>query len=831
MVTIVFAIGLVGAVAAVGGAFALISYYARDLPDHAGLKDYQPPVMTRIHAGDGRLMMEVATERRIFVPVDQIPPMVRQAFVSAEDQNFYAHRGVDPIAVARAVIVNVQNYGQGRRPIGASTITQQVAKNMLLGNEVSFARKVREAVLALRIEEVLPKDRILELYLNEIYLGQSAYGVASAAMTYFNKSLDEITLAEAAYLAALPKAPNNYNPWRNPEAAKVRRDWVIDRMLEDRAITAEEAAAARAEPIRVRPSRLPDMVTASYYAEETRRHLVERFGLQAVNEGGLSVRTSLNPELQAMADRALRAGLLSYDRRRGGWRGAERRLDLPAQQLRSGWAAALAAVPRMPGMLREWQLGVVVELNDQRALVGWLERADGRAAPQSRTGILPMAEMTWARRALDEGRLGPVPRNPRDVVAPGDVIMVEPVQAPAPSGNGARGQAQAAQQAAQVPQGAQRLALRQIPEVEGALVALDPHTGRVMAMSGGWSFEKSQFNRATQAQRQPGSSFKPYIYLAALEYGMTPATRLLDAPICFDQGPGLPRWCPSNFSNNFNFYITLRRALERSLNLVTVRLANELGMDTVADYAARFGVVDRMPPALAASLGAVETTVLRQAAGFAMFVNGGRRVVPTLIDTVQDRNGRMIWRADQRECGECRAEAVGGRTPPVVPDTRPQVIDPGAAYQMVSILQGAVQRGTGGRAALNRPVAGKTGTTNDVLDTWFVGFTPDMVTAVWVGFDEPSPLGGETGGSLAAPIFRDFMTEAMAGRPPVPFRIPPGLRFVRINPVTGMEASGPGSVMEAFRPGTGPNETAEPEMGEGGHTGAAALDTGLGGLY
>lgn len=830
-----------GLVVAGIAAVAAWHHFSRDLPDHARLVDYEPPVMSRVYAGDSRLLAELATERRVFVPIVAVPKLVQDAFVSAEDQNFWTHPGVDMLAIARAAITNLQQMGQGRRPIGASTITQQVAKNMLLSNEVSLARKLREAILAVRMEQVLPKERILELYLNEIFLGQGAYGVAAAAMAYFGKALDELSAAEVAYLAALPKAPNNYNPFRFPEAAKGRRDWVLDRMAEDGVLTRADAAAAQAEPIVVRPGRFAERVPAEHFAEEVRRQLIDRFGQDATTQGGLTVRTSLDPAMQEAADRALRAGLIAYDRRRGGWRGPVAQLDLPRDQLRTDWIERLARLQRPPGSLPGWRMAVVLELTDQEARLGLLERSPRPGLPpQPRILAMPMAEMAWARRPQPENRLGPVPRRPADVVAPGDIVLAEVLEAE-PAVVAARGRPAR-------PAVPERLGLRQIPEVEGALVALDPHTGRVLALSGGWSFERSWFNRATQASRQAGSSFKPFVYLAALERNMSPVQKILDAPFVVDQGPGLGRWRPTNYNaSEFGGPTPMRVGMEKSKNLMTIRLAEMVGLENVASVAARTGVLPDMQRNYSMALGAGETTVIRMAAGYAAFVNGGRAVTPTLIDTVQDRHGRVIFRADRRTCSGC-ADATPA-APPEAPDNRPAATDPGSAFQMVSMLQGVIQRGTGGRAAIDRPAAGKTGTTNDFLDGWFVGFTPELVAAVWIGFDEPRPLGeNEGGGLVAAPVFSAFMREALAGRPALPFRTPPGLRMVRVSAETG-EPAGPGernTIMEAFKPGTEPGAAGAATgvlAGRGVPTAerespalpsrrpAAALDAGLGGLY
>ncbi|MFC7691390.1 penicillin-binding protein 1A [Paeniroseomonas aquatica] len=678
-----------------------------------------------------------------------------------------------------------------------------MAKNMLVGADRTLTRKLREAILAIRIEETLPKDRILELYLNEIFLGYQAYGVAAAAQAYFNKSLDELTLGETAFLGVLPKGPNNYNPLRFPDAARARRDWVLDRMAEDGAVTAAEATAAKAEPIVPRLLRRPEVVqVGQHFTEDVRRELTSRFGQEQTNMGGLVVRTSLDPTLQASTEAALRVGLTAYDRRRGGFRGPVAKISAAATE----WLPALEAVARPGGALPEWKLAVALEVRDREARLGWLEKPDPRGPAQPRTAALALEDAAWARRALGEGRLGAPPRRMQDVLAPGDVVLVEQLPAVAAQGR--------------TPARPARLALRQIPGVEGAVVALDPATGRVLAMAGGWSFERSQFNRATQAQRQPGSSFKPFVYLPALEAGIPPTQRFLDAPIEINtpQGP----WRPGNYGDGVtNSYVSIRTALEKSLNLVTIRVAQEVGMDKVSETAARFGVIPNMPRYLAMSLGSGETTVMRMAAGYAAFVNGGRAVAPTLIDSVQDQRGRVVWRSDNRGCAGCGA-ASAAAGPPELVDNRRQITDPIAAYQMVNLLTGVVSRGTGAAAGkgLGRPVAGKTGTTNDYVDNWFVGFTPDIVIAVWMGFDEPRSLGnGETGGSNAAPIFHDVLEAALRGSPAVPFRAPPGVALVRMQD---------GS-MEAFRPGT--ENAARPPSEDPARGTAVGLDQGLGGLY
>jgi penicillin-binding protein 1A len=774
------------------GLYLIYDHYVHDLPDHGKLSDYQPPVVTRVHAGDGRLMAEFASERRVFVPISAIPKRVIRAFLSAEDKNFYDHPGVDPFGILRAVLTNVENMKSDRRPVGASTITQQVAKNFLLTNEVSVARKVKEALLAFRIETALSKDRILELYLNDIFLGNRSYGVAAAALNYFNKSLGELTIAEAAYLAALPKAPNNYHPERQHEAAIGRRNWVIGRLAEDGAITAEEAAKASAEPLAIRHRDTTEQVTAEYFAEEVRRELAKLFGEKQLYEGGLSVRATLDPRMQEIATRAMRNGLMAYDRRHG-WRG-------PVTRFASmdNWPRQLAQTA-LPKGGEAWQLAAVLESKaNDGAEIGF---ADGKR------GRIPLAEMKWARAQRESG-LGPEVRKPADVLKPGDVVLVEAVGA--------------------------LFALRQIPEVQGGLVALDPHTGRVLAEVGGFSPTMSQFNRATQAMRQPGSSFKPFVYLTALDNGFTPSSLVLDAPFEYDPGHGQPIWRPENYSQKFYGPTPLRVGIEKSRNVMTVRLAQSIGMDKVKATVEKLGIVDNFQPYLPMSLGAGETTVLRLASAYAMLVNGGKRITPTIIDRVQDRNGQTLYRHDKRKCQDCSGLPwQPGLNPPDLPDTREQIADQRTCYQIVNIMTGVVQRGTAAALArLNRPLGGKTGTTNDSNDAWFMGFSPDLVVGLYVGFDQPRSLGGhETGGSTAVPIFKDVISEALKDTPATPFRVPPGVRLVRVNPETGRQADfgDRKAIWEAFLPGTEPGGENEPAPVLGGYEGAQA-GFGEGGL-
>jgi penicillin-binding protein 1A len=793
----VFALGVVLVIAVAGAGFVAYHHFSSDLPDVDGLRNYQPPVMTRVFASDGSLAADFATERRIFVPFSAIPNVVKQAFISAEDQNFWNHPGIDPLAILRAGLYDLTHMREGRRPIGASTITQQVAKNMLLDNQVSLARKAKEAILAMRIDHALTKQRVLELYLNEIYLGVQSYGVAAAAQAYFNKPLDQLTLPEAAFLAALPKAPNNYNPFRYPDAARSRRDWVLDRMADDHAITPAQQAAAKAQPVIPAEShRAETMPVADWYTEEVRRELITRFGADSTTQGGLMVRTSLVPSLQAAAERAVRDGLMTYDRRRGGWRGPVAHLDLVGPALVHGWAQALGSVVRPTGMLPDWRLGVVLETTDTTAELGWLDPTtqgpSGQAiAGQPHPGMLSLSDLNWAR-AMHDGKPGPAPRRMNEVVKPGDVVMLEPAAAIVPK-PGARPVREVSSKAPVST--AQRMELRQIPVAQAALVSLDPTTGRVLALVGGWSFDGSQFNRATQAKRQPGSSFKPIVYLTALEHGVSPSQRFLDAPVVVDQGAA-GRWRPNNFEMDFNGPTSLRVALEKSLNLVTIRVAASVGMDAVADTAIAFHMVDSMPRVLPAAIGAVETTPMREAAAYASIDAGGREVVPSVIDSVQDRDGHDLWRPTDITCPGCGDLA----TPPQPVDARKQIADPASVYQLINMMEGVVQRGTGVSAVtgLNHPIAGKTGTSQEFNDAWFSGFTADLVTVVWVGFDAPATLGNnETGAAAAAPIWHQYMEVALKDRPALPFAQPPGVTMAQWD-------SGSGMVTDAFKPGQVP---------------------------
>jgi penicillin-binding protein 1A len=779
-----FAFGTIVFLVGIGAAAGLVWHFSKDLPDYSQLQDYEPRVMTRVHASDGALLAEYARERRLYLPIQAVPKMVINAFVSAEDKNFYEHAGLDFGGIARAGMLYLQNYGSNRRPQGASTITQQVAKNFLLTNEVSFQRKIKEALLALKIERTYSKDKILELYLNEIYLGFGAYGVAAASLLYFDKSVHELSIADAAYLAALPKAPTLLHPFRQRDRAIERRNYVIDRMVENGYIKAQEGDKAKKEPLNVTPRPTgAHIFAAEFFAEDVRREIYDKFGEKGLYEGGLSVRTTLDPKMQVMARKALADGLVQYDEQQG-YRGAVSKLDIAGD-----WGIKLADVKALSDI--GWKLAVVLETGDQAARIGFQPgREPGGAVLRERQiGIVPLEGMKWAKAVAGPAK-GRTPVKVSQVLEPGDIIYVEPL-------TGKDGQ----------------FRLRQVPEVSGAMVVMDPWTGRVLALVGGFSYDQSQFDRATQAMRQPGSSFKPFVYASALDNGYTPSTVVVDAPIEIDQGPGLGMWRPENYSTG-KYYgpQTLRFGLEQSRNVMTVRLAQDVGMPLIAEYAKRFGVYDSLPPYLSFALGAGETTVLRMTAAYSMFANGGRRITPTLIDRIQDRYGKTVYKHDLRECAACDAAKWQNQPEPSLVDRREQVLDPMTAYQITSMMEGVVQRGTGTAVReVGKPIAGKTGTTNDEKDAWFMSFTPDLAVGIYMGYDKPRHLGrGATGGHLAAPIARDFYKVALADKPAVPFRVPPGIKLIRIDAKTGTRA-GPGTeraILEAFKPGTAPPDSA-----------------------
>jgi penicillin-binding protein 1A len=763
-------------------------FYGRDLPDYQKLADYEPPIVSRVYAADGRLIGEFASEKRIYVPYESIPKRVVNAFIAAEDQRFFSHPGIDVFGIARAVR---NNFTGGGKLQGGSTITQQVAKNFFFSSEQRFERKVKEMILSFRIERAYDKKKILTLYLNQIFLGRQAYGVAAAAQIYFDKSLEQLTVAETAFLAALPQAPSRFNPERNSRIAINRRNYVIQRMLEDGYITPPEADEAKAAPLGVKPPPPYISVGAEYFVEEVRREMLAKHGEDKMKAGGFVIRSTLDPKLQAFADAALRRGLAAYDRRHG-WRGAVANLkDGQGERWADGWRQKLRKV-QAPAGYGDWPLALVLEIDEKGADIGMI---DGRR------GRIPLTELVWARKqgeiTVEQGKptfktaTGAQIKKATDVLKQGDVVLVERISVDSQN----------------KPMPADTYTLRQVPEVTGALVAMDPHTGRVVAMTGGFSFWLSQFNNVTQAWRQPGSSFKPYVYLAALQEGFTPSTIILDAPIVVKFGDKTYR--PRNASGKFYGPTPMRTGIEQSRNLMTVRLAEATGLEKVVDLVAKLGVSDKLEPVMAMALGSYETTPMRHVAAYSMIVNGGRKITPTLVDRIQDRYGHTIYRHDERKCEKCSQIAFSGQAMPELPSGREQVVDEDNAFQMVTMLQGVVQRGTATSvSALGRPVAGKTGTTNDVLDAWFVGFTPDLAVAVWVGFDKPRTLGPqEQGGVTAAPIFLDFMKSATKDVPPRNFTQPKGVVAVRAG--NGYEYYKRGT-----EPGTGRGRTVDTDTAE-----------------
>jgi penicillin-binding protein 1A len=778
--TLIFILGLVGAM----GALSVLYYFGRGLPDYAQLAKYEPPVVSRFYASDGRLFAEYATQKRIFVPIEAIPKRVIQTFLAAEDKNFYEHPGLDFFGILRAALVNLGQMGTNKRPKGASTITQQVAKNLLLSSistHASYERKIKEAILAFRIENALSKDRILELYLNEIFLGAGSYGVAAAALNYFNKSLEELTIGEVAFLAGLPKAPSKYSPKHNYEAAKARRDWVITRMYEEGVITREEALSAKSEPLELKRPNPTHVVKADYFAEEVRRHVIAKYGETPLYQGGLTIRTTLDPRLQRIADWTLRKGLITYDRRHG-WRGPLHHVILSDTSPET-WLAALAEIATPPGIGR-WQLAIVLKVSDDGAKIGLKSGVIGN---------IPFSEMTWARKALPPVKplpeqkdvhppdVGPPIRHAKEVLAVGDVVFVEALT-----------------------EKKDTYSLQQIPAVNGAFIAMDPHTGRILAMAGGFSFEASQFNRVSQALRQPGSAIKPFVYLSAMERGFSPSTIVSDSPISIVMGHGLGVYSPKNVTTTYYGAVPLRIGLQKSLNRMTIRLVHQyVGMKPVARMIEKFGIMDHVPMQLAMALGAGETTLLRLATAYAMLANGGKRLEPTLIDRVQDRHGRTIFTADTRICKDCKNQDWTNQLPPLIEDLREQMADPRSVYQITSMLEGAVRAGSAQKAkVLGKILAAKTGTTNEERDAWTFAYTPDLVVGTYVGYDNHQPLGHMQGGSrVALPLIVDFLEKALAGIPSKLFKMPPGMKLVRMKEMTGQSAQSgdSGVIYEALK--------------------------------
>lgn len=782
--TLTMSIGMVALT--VGAVFWM---YGRDLPSHESLAQYTPPTISRIYSGQGRLIDEFAKERRLFAPADTIPPLIKQAFISAEDKNFYEHDGYDLRGIGAAAFDAVRTRGRDVR--GASTITQQVMKNFLLSGDRKAERKIKEIILAARLEETLDKEKILELYLNEIFLGQNSYGVAAASQTYFNKTLSELAPHEAAFLASLPKAPSDYHPVRRKERLLSRRNFVLREMNENGYISDPVYAEEREMPLRSVQngdfeSFKAELPPRDYFTDEIRRQLSENFGEGEFFTGGLTVRATIDNEMQPIAAQSLQLQLEQYDRGRGIWRGTKKTIAPELLTSEESWREALSdlRVPRDIELENKWHPAVVLSLGDNDARIGIEgvpEDADGH--------FIPAKDVQWARKLKRDGTLGRKAKVASDLLEVGDVVLVRKMTADA-DGTFIR------------------WTLRQVPEVEGAFVAMDVDSGRVIAMQGGFSYQSSVFNRATQAKRQPGSSFKPFVYASALDSGYSPATIVVDAPIEINTPQGI--WRPKNASNRYYGPTPLRTGIEQSRNLMTIRLAQEVGMDVVGSYAERFGVYDDLRPVLANALGSQETTLYQMVSAYAMFANGGERVQPTLVDRVQDRYGRTVYRHDERICNDCQLASLTPGVAPRVISNRERVMDEVTAYQLTSMMRGVVERGTARKTVkLGVPTAGKTGTTNDAKDVWFVGFTSNIVAGCYIGFDKPRPMGrGASGGGMCGPVFQRFMSQAVKKYGGGEFKVPEACEFIKIDRFSGARlsdgASGPNVVSECFRIGEEP---------------------------
>jgi penicillin-binding protein 1A len=761
----IYRLAFAGAIAVILLGFIGFFILSSGLPSIDSLKNYQPPLESRVYADNFQLVADLGNQHRIYVPYDQIPPVVAQAFISAEDRLFWVTPGINPLAIVRAGLVDITRIGSGHRPLGASTITEQVVKNMLLENNITPTAKLKELILAVRVGQVLTKKQILTIYLNEVDLGNNSWGVAAAAQSYFAKPLSKLDIAQAASLAALPKAPTSYNPFLHPQDALQRRNFIISRMLADGAITQAQATAAAAEPLLPHAGGEPlNVPNAGYYSDAVKSQLVQRFGTDAVANGGLIVHTSLNPLFQAAAVNAVRDGLEKYDRAYDGFHGLIAHID--DADLHAHWRKLLAHQPTPPGLRQGWRLGIVLSAGAS-AQIGTTDPVEG--TPQ--VGTLPLANMRWARLGGHDN-LGPRPAAAADILHPGDVIVI--------SGDPAA------------------LALEQIPNIEAALICMDPKTGRVLAMVGGWSHDISPYNRVIQAQRQPGSSVKPFVYLTAMEQGIQPDAPVLDGPFV-QQLPDGTVYRPGNYEQTFEGPIPIFHALEKSLNLATLHIARQIGLPAIAKTFESFGIIDPMPPYYPSAIGAVDTTLWRMATAYAALDNYGRQITPTLIDSVSSPQGQVLYQAAGQSCDNC----VNGDPDeaPVIDYSGAELSDPDSVYQMIIMMKGVVLRGTGGPAVagIPQPVAGKTGTTNNFNDAWFIGFTPGMLTGCWIGFDTPTNLGkDQTGGNVCGPIWNEFMKVALADQPNLDFPAPPGMILAQVPEPDGTQ------VTEAFKPGETP---------------------------
>ena len=735
-------IGLVGIV-------SILWHYSNDLPDYKFLKNYKPPISSKLYSNDGQLLSEFSSEKRIFVPYNSIPTLVVNSFLSAEDKNFFKHPGVDAKGVLRATINNISNLLSSKRLEGASTITQQVAKNFLLTNEVSIDRKIKEAILAFRIERALTKQRILELYLNQIYLGEGSYGIASASLQYFDKPISELNYSEAALLAALPKAPSRYNPYKNLELAKFRRNLVLKNLFDNEHLKKTEYEKLLKKEIILKKRKSVYLENSNYYVEDIRKLIVEKYGFDKVYKQGFTINTPLNLELQEHATKSLRQGLVDFDNKKG-WRG-----PLLNKSENSEWKKNLDKYKLEESI--GWKLSIVKKIDKFSAEI---ETIDGDK------GVIEFKSINWTKKNFDE------------LFEIGDIIYVEK-------------------------NSEHKYSLKQLPKVNGALVVMDPYTGRVLALSGGFSFKNSEFNRATQALRQPGSAFKPFVYALALENGYTPATLILDAPIVFDQGEDLKLWKPENYGKKFYGPSTLRTGVEKSRNLMTVRIAQNLGIKKIASFSKELNIYEEPEELLSLSLGSSETTLLKLTSAYCSFVNGGKLINPKFIDRIQDSEGNTIFNSENRKCEGCDQISHLSKKIPKIKNNFKQVMSKETAYQMTSILEGTVKRGTAkGLRDLNLDLGGKTGTTNKNTDTWFIGFSSNYVIGVYVGYDDPASLGKlETGARTAMPIFKKFAKNAIKKENARPFKVPLGIKMLVVNSKNGERASysDDSIIIEAFK--------------------------------
>ncbi len=729
--------------------FSILWSYSNNIPDYKFLKNYKPPVSSKVYSGNGDLVADFSKEKRIFVPYNSIPKNVIHSFLSAEDKNFFSHPGVDAKGVLRAVINNISNIILSKRLEGASTITQQVAKNFLLTNEVSLNRKIKEAILAFRIERALSKERIIELYLNQIYLGSGAYGVGAASLEYFDKSIKDLNYAESALLAALPKAPSRYNPYKDIELAKFRRNLVLKNLFDNKYINLQLYQKLKNENINLNKIKKVFLEDAQYYIEDVRKSVIETFTYDKVYKQGFNINTPINLKLQKIATNTLRDGLISYDKRKG-WRG-----PLANKSYNKNWNTNLDKFKLENSV--NWKLAIVKKVNKFLVEIETFEKLNGK---------IKFNDISWTKKEF------------KQLLKPGDIIYVKNI-----NGN--------------------NYSLKQLPKINGGIVVMDPYTGRVLALSGGFSFKKSEFNRATQALRQPGSAFKPFVYALALENKYTPTSLILDAPLVLEQGVDLKMWKPENYGKKFYGPSTLRIGLEKSRNLMTVRIAQDLGIDKIVKFSKDLKIYENPEKLLSISLGSAETTLLKLTSAYSAFINGGKLVTPILIDRIQDSEGKTIFNNEERKCINCDQISYLGKDYPSIKNNYKQIFSPQTAYQMTSILEGVVKRGTGKKLRdLNLNIAGKTGTTNKNTDTWFIGFTSNLLIGVYVGSDNPIPLGRyETGSKTALPIFKDFVIKAVKKSEARPFKAAKGITMMVVDPITGQKAkfSSKNTIIEVYK--------------------------------